>query len=90
MNVETLIVIYILILAVVGWYLYLLEEYERQLHTTDSKAIAVMKAMSEQIFKDVGLKVVKFLLFTPIVLFVIGGVIGLLVGGWGELIGVLN
>lgn len=90
MKIEVLLTIYVVILVVVGWYLFLLEEYEKQLQTTNSKSIAVMKAMCEQIFKDVGLKVVKFLLFTPVVLFVIGGVIGLLVGGWGELLGALG
>jgi len=68
MNIGTLTIIFVLLLVAVGWYLFLLEEYEKQLLTNDNTVLAALKAMNKHIVKDIGVRVVKFLLFGPVVL----------------------
>jgi hypothetical protein len=87
---KTIVAITILLLFLGGAYLTLREEYEKQLATTDSKFIAMSKAINEYVVKDLLATLIGFFLILIIGIFLLGGVIGLMIFGWKELLTALG
>jgi hypothetical protein len=83
-------VIILLLLFLLGAFSTLRDEYQKQLHTTDNKFLAFLKAFNEYVIKELIGTLISVLLLIVLGIFLLGGTVGLMIVGWKELLSTLN
>ena len=83
---KNILAIALLLLFFVGAFFTLREEYHNQLKVTDSKVLALLNAINDYVIKDLLATLVGAFLILVIGAFLLGGVVGLMIFGWKELL----
>lgn len=79
------------LLLILGALLFgLREEYHNQLKITDSKVLALLTAIKEYVIKDLLASLLGAFLILVMGTFLLGGVVGLMIFGWKELLTTLG
>ena len=79
------------LLLIFGALLFgLREEYRRQLEVTDSKALALLRAIKDYVIEDLLATLLGAFLILLMGTFLLGGVVGLMIFGWKELLTTLG
>ena len=80
----------LLLLFLLGAFSTLREKYQKQLHTTDNKFLALLKAFNEYVIKELIGTFITVILLIVLGIFLLGGFVGLMIVGWKELLSILN
>ena len=87
---KTLFSIAVLLLILGALLFGLREEYHNKLKVTDSKVLALLTAIKDYVIKDLLASLLGAFLILVMGTFLLGGVVGLMIFGWKELLTTLG
>lgn len=83
---KNILAITLLLLFFVAAIFTLRDEYRNQLKVTDSKVLALLTAVNDYVVKDLLASLIGAFLILVLGAFLLGGVVGLMIFGWKELL----